>query len=926
MAPPAPSRLLLTWAGRRLRTPDLAVDAGELFAERAGRDGERAARRWYRRQARAAVRRVLFPERRARRKTSLAGLLAGFALDVKLGVRMLVRYPGLTVVCGLAMAFAIAVGAGTFQFITDRIHPSLPLSDGERVIGINYWNRAESEHEAPIGHELLVWRQQLTTVEDVGGFRSLQRNLAAGEGAGEPVELAEISAAGFRVARVPPLLGRVLVDADEEPGALPMVVLGYQVWQRHFGGDPAMVNRTVWLGGAPVTVVGVMPEGFAFPIRHSVWIPLPSSELRQEPGRSRPLRVFGRVAPWATPQEAEAEVATLAVQLAADFPDRYEHLRPEVSPYAESILGNFFATDGKMRALVYSINVFPALFLILVCGNVGLLQFARAATRERELLVRSALGAGRGRIVLQLFVEALVLGALAAAVGLPAARLALQWALEAFYGVSRPFWVAGGLSATTVAYAGLLTLLAAALAGVVPALKVTGRRMETRARQASAAAGGPRLGLTWQGMIVVQVAATVVFAAVAYLIQRQAGELLPETVGFEAEQYLIVPLEIDPESQASLFNADREGLVRRYAAMVEELERRLAAEPAVVGVTVAERFPLMDQPRSVIELDGGEAAHPTTRPAEAEHTRPGNFFVNTTAVAPGFFEAFGAPIVSGRLFDARDLLDGANTLVVNESFATRILGGRSPIGRRIRYIAAPDDTPGPWYEIVGVVRNLVRDRKSPLVLDAEIRAQLYHPLSPGRLPGTGAGRPWRYPLHVAVQARGDTTTLAPAVRRVAAEVSATLRLDIHTLDQLASEDARFWRFWSRGILLVNAIALALSLAGIYSVLSFTVARRTREIGVRVALGASSRRVVAEIFRKPLRLVVAGVTVGCLVVGAMLAFLVATVGMLDGLGIVQSAGLLGALGVATVAVCGIACIGPAWRALRVEPTDALRAEV
>jgi hypothetical protein len=310
MAPPAPSRLLLTWAGRRLRTLELLVDADELFAERAGRDGEQAARRWYRRQARAAVRRVLFPERQARRKTSLAGLLAGFALDVKLGVRILVRYPGLTAVCGLAMAFAIAVGAGAFQFITDRIHPSLPLSDGEHVIGISYWNRAENEHEVPIGHELLVWRQQLTTVEDVGGFRSLQRNLAAGQGAGEPVEVAEISAAGFRLARVPPLLGRALVDADEEPGAPPVVVLGHGVWQRHFGGDSAVVNRTVWLGGNPVTVVGVMPEGFAFPIRHSVWMPLPSNDLRREPGRGRPLRVFARLAPGATQQAVEAEVAT----------------------------------------------------------------------------------------------------------------------------------------------------------------------------------------------------------------------------------------------------------------------------------------------------------------------------------------------------------------------------------------------------------------------------------------------------------------------------------------------------------------------------------------------------------------------------------------------------------------------------------------
>jgi hypothetical protein len=1001
-APPSLSRFLLEWAGHRLRTPDLAADADDLFAARVGRDGERAARRWYRRQAYAALRRLLLPGRDASRETAkpdrrarfgagqragrrtgaITGWLAGFALDAKLGVRMLIRYPGLTIVCSLAMAFAIAVGAGTFELVGDMIHPTVPLPDGERIVGLSYWDRAGTDQEAPLAGDFLAWREELTTVEDLGGFRSAQRNLTGGEEAGEPVEVAQISAAGFRVARVPPLLGRALVEADEQPGAAAVVVLGYRIWQTRFGGDPAVVDRIIRLGDEQATVVGVMPEGFAFPLRHGVWIPLPADELRREPERGRPLRVFGRLAPGATLPEAQAEATTLAQQLSAELPERYEHLAPEVSPYAESVLGNFSAADDTLRTLVYSINAFPALFLLLVCGNVGLLMFARAATRERELLVRNALGAGRGRIVLQLFAEALVLGALALALGLAAAGFALEWALDAFYGAgdkmfesaTAPFWVDSALSTTTVLYACLLTLLAAAIAGILPALKVTGQRMESRLRRASAAAGGPRFGFTWQFLIVAQIAATVVFAAVAFLIQRQTAELLPETVGFRADQYLVVPIELDPESQAAAADADQERLVRRYGAMLEELERRLAAEPAVAGVAVAERRPLMDQPRAVIELDGGEAtgsaaaeraqgagavgdraAGPGGRAApesgaaqpasdgrsrnligrdaaEAEHTPPGQFFVNTTAVAPEYFELFDAPILAGRGFNSADLVAGASTVVVNQSFVDRLLGGRSPIGRRIRYVAPADQAPGPWYEIVGVVRNLVRDRRSSLVLDEEVRAHLFHPLSPSRLglpsasassasstPQAPAGRPWRYPLHLAVHPRGEMAALTPVLRRLAAEVSPTLRLEIQTLDQVASDDAGFWRFFSRGILLVSATALALSLAGIYSVMSFTVARRTREIGVRVALGAGPVRVAGAIFRRPLTQIAAGLLLGLMIVMGLGMDIAARE-----LWPRQFAMLLGYATLMT-AVCLSACVVPTRRALSVEPSEALGAD-
>ncbi|HEU4695084.1 MAG TPA: ABC transporter permease, partial [Vicinamibacterales bacterium] len=466
-------------------------------------------------------------------------------LDFKLGFRMLSRYPMLTVVGSLAMAIAIAVGAGTFEVITRVTDPSLPLPDGDRIVGLNYWHRTESDPRSPSAYDVLNWREGLRTLEDIGAFRPVQRNLIVGEQVGEPVDAAEISAAAFRVARVPPLMGRVLVDEDESPQSPAVVVLGNRLWKMRFGADPAVIGRVVRLGATQATVVGVMPEGFAFPVRQNLWTPLRVRELPQEPGRGPGLRVFGRMAAGIELTQAQAELTTFGSRVAEQFPQQYENLRPKVLPYAESFLP--IQQDLLVRAGIHSVNAFGTLFLVVVCGTVALLMFARAATREREILVRRALGAARSRIVMQLFAEALVLAAIAAVLGLTATDFALKWALAAMSTEAEgwPFWFEGGLSATTLTYSAWLTLLAAVVAGVVPALKITRTNMEVGLRQASAGAGGIRMGGIWTGVIVAQIAATVLFTAVAYIVQRQAAGIASARAAFPAEEYLAVRLDMD---------------------------------------------------------------------------------------------------------------------------------------------------------------------------------------------------------------------------------------------------------------------------------------------------------------------------------------------------------------------------------------------
>lgn len=835
--------------------------------------------------------------------------LTGWAMELRLGVRMLVRYPGLTVVGGLAMAFAILVGTGVFEVVKQAIDPVLPLPDGEEIVGLTYWNRRADTRKPANSYDFLKWREELTTLRDVGAFRLLERNLAAEGGIAEPVMVAQISPSAFRVTRIPPLLGRTLVEADENLGSPAVVVLGYRLWQTRFGSDRAIVGRTVRLGQVQVIVVGVMPEGFAFPVDDNLWTPLRSGELVREPGDDV-LRVFGRLAPGATIREAQAEAALVAARATASFPDHYTQLTPQVLPYANSFIS--LSLDLFVRAGIHSINAFAVLLLVVVCGNVALLMLTRTATREKEILVRTALGATRGRILTQLLLEALSLAALAVVVGLTATNVLLKAAVDILRAEPDrwPFWLDAGLSPATMAYAGALTLLAAIIVGVVPGLKIMGRGMSDRLRQSAAGGGGLRMGKVWTSLVVTQIAATVLFTATAYVVHRQAEYLASVKTVFPTAKYLSVRLDI--ESEGTTEDTARtipEGDRQRFTTAVRELERRLASEAAVAGVTVAEQLPLMATTTApTIEVSAASPAEQSSRSKVA-----------ASAVELNFFEVFQMPVLAGRTFDSRDLRKNANTVVVNSLFVDRILGGRNAIGRRIRYESVEPTgdrrslaEPGPWLEIVGVVRDLVPDGGAPLNLDNPAKVRLYHCLD----------EQGSVPLYLAVRAKTDPQSLGPTLRRIAGDVSPVLQLhDILPLDHAASVDARFWRVFANVFMLGSAIVLFLSLAGIYSVTSFTVTRRTREIGLRVALGAPASHVIADIFRKPLLQVAMGVVAGC----SLLA-IVAFPRSGSVIAMARQAALLLAYGIAVMGVCVLACIGPALRALRVDPVEALKEDV
>src|SRR5918992_5728290 len=715
-----------------------------------------------------------------RRGLSRVNPLRFSRLDFKVGFRMLARYPGLTVVGTLAIAVAIALGTLYFEALDKWQNPRLPIRDAHRVVSIRNWDVSAFRPEGRSLHDFAIWREQVKTVTDLGAAIAFVRNLTTEDGRVEPVRGAEITASAFRLLGTPALQGRTLTQQDERPAEPPVVVISHALWKTRFASDPGVLGRTVKLGTATATIVGVMPEGFGFPVNQRIWTPLRVDGSALAPRTGPAVSVFGRLAPGASIDDARAELSVIGGRMAASTPQTHKHLRPRVTTYAKPL-----AEGGPMlmiRKVLYVVNGIFLLLLAVVCTNVAALVFARTATRGWVITVRTALGASRGRIIGQLFIEALVLAGVAATVGLLVAKLSLHWGLSLLVGSDAlPYWIDASLSWRTVLYVALLTLFAAAIVGVLPALRATRISIQDALRSESAARSGLRFGGFWTTVIVVQVAITVALLPLAGGGVFESNRFRQRAEGIGAERYLIAGVAMDREYYAT----DSAAFAARARQSFDELERRLGAEPGVERVAFADRLPVMDQFKYRIQLD-------TTTGAPAAGLRTSTL----VHVSRGFFAAFGTSVVAGRDFGPVDFETG-RVMIVNESFARHVLGGRNPIGQRIRIVTGEDESVAgeAWYEVVG----MVRDFGWQLPLPHE-RAAMYRP----RLPAPEAD------MSLAVRAR-DPDAFATRLRTIAAAVDPTIRLtDVQPLTHVGGGEAKMnwtltWVAW-----LISFVVLALS--------------------------------------------------------------------------------------------------------------------
>jgi putative ABC transport system permease protein len=834
-------------------------------------------------------------------------------LDVKLGLRLMRKSWGLTLVGGVSMALTIGLGTAIFTLWNTATTTTLPLPDGDRIVAIQSSDAATQQiHRDSSLPDFKRWRELLRSVTDVSAMRLVERTLITPGGASGPISVAEMTASAFRLARVQPLLGRPFVDDDERGGAS-VVVIGFELWQAGFSSDPAVLGRRLQLDDVSYTVVGVMPKEFAFPVSQRIWIPLrtgpggfappdpPAPSLAGTPApRSAPagracgapspvmcnetnpladVFVFARLAPSFTVESAHAEVMTLglAPDRVAGANERTPLLRPRVVPYVTGL----FSIDASRHWTGSVVLLIAALLLLPPCANIAILVYARAVTRREEFAARYALGATRGRIVIQIFVEALVLAAAAGIVGSLLARefgvRISRLVLPAIGPENVPFWFDFSPSLTTVLCLAGLVVVAAAIAGGVPGMRVTGRwRSGFHALGERGTSVG--LGWTWTALLATQVAVSI---AVLPTATQMIWGLLKPTMsgpGMAVDQYLTGWLVM-------------EGDHSRFGARQSELVDRLQDEAAISGVTMS-AFPLMEESGADVELMEAEGG--------AERATGQTAF---NRVDRTFFDVFGVRFRAGRKFDASDFAPGHNqAIVVNRTFATEIAGTENPLGRRVRYTTPQDPgaSPESWYEIVGVVEDFPANNH---------RATVYHPLLPAPV----------HQVSFTVRVGPDAGQAAARLREVTKAIDPALGIGrLRSLGEIYQQ----WTSVAHTLVFmlgsVMLIVLLFAMAGMYTLLAFIVAQRWREIGLRCALGAQPGRLVTGIFGRALVPLVIGAIAGCLV-----ALLIDSSIQVEEVGGQSIPGIVPAAAVVMILVGVLALAGPARRAIRIDPAEALR---
>lgn len=808
--------------------------------------------------------------------------------DIKLSLRLLMRNPGLTLVSSVGITVGIAITAGMFGFAHAMFAPTLPLDEGDRVVALENWDVVKNNENRQSLHDFVTWRDQMKSVVEISAFREISATMRIGDRPPEMVRVAAMNASGFQVARVPARLGRFLHSDDERESAPRVVVIGHDVWRSKFGQDRSVLGQQITLGNTPHTVVGVMPEGFGFPVNHQYWIALQANPTTFARGTGPLLFVFGRLAPGATMASAQTELAAIGQGAAAAFPATNRTLKPQVLEYTKPI--NDVQDVGIGTWVTGQVTI--SLVLIVVAFNVAVLLYARTATRRGEIAVRTALGASRGRIVTQLFVEALVLALVPALLGLALGQYAVEIGngiMAQELGGAAPFWLEHGVQPSTMLYVLGLVVITAAIAGILPALHATRRRSGADLRQLGGTTG-IRLGRMWNALIVVQIAFAVAFLPAA--IKMGINEARTSLTGpnYPVEEF--VGFAVGSGSTA-----------HPLGNRLLDLKRRLQALPEVAGVTLTASLPQ----RAItgrIEVEG--------LAVESVPATTGSSRLTTFGVDIDYLDVYGLRVVAGRPLHALDAAASNWPVLVDRSFERRFLNGTSAVGRRVRFAAsAPNGQPSPWNEIVGVTENLQRN---PIDPDAVSPTVLYA-IAPEQV--TGAG--------VAVRLRGSAASrmdegFAQKVYQIVAAVDSGWRTsEIRARAVADSQDALIIRLIALALSLVLLTVLLFSAAGIYSLMSFTVAQRRREIGIRAALGASPLGLLRSAFSRVAVQVAMGVVLGGL---GSIAIAPASAGVvLAG----RLAIVMPAIAVTMVFVGLVAAYGPARRSLRIQPTEALRAE-
>ena len=797
--------------------------------------------------------------------------------DLRYGARKLRKSPGFTLVAVMTLALGVGANTAVFSVVNAVLLRPLPFPDSERIVAFDGVNPSKGITDSNMSvPDFADWKEQSRSFEQLAGFIAGGSLLVSGEEA-ERVRGTSVTVDFFPLFRTPARLGRALEPGDAEKGATPVAVLSHGLWQRRYGGDPAVVGRQIIVGRQSTTVVGVMPPGFDYPYRTEVWFPLslnPAAERRD----NRYLEVIARLKPEATLAGAQAELDAVNARLAEGYVETNTGWGVRLTNLRERMVGN-------MRTALLVILGAVALVLLIACGNVANLLLARATARRREFAVRDALGASRGRIVRQLLTESFLLSLAGGVAGL----LISLWLTQVLVGLIpadtprlnevRPDTLIFGFALAVSVFSG-------ALFGLAPALQASRRDLnETLKEGGRTGVEGGRRNRSQSILIVSEIALSFMLLAGAGLLVRSFMRLRDVNPGFDPAGVLAMRI----SGSGSQYPA---GPAR--AELYRQVLERLGSLPGVEAAGGVLSLPLGGDTYNV-----GRSFIREGRPMTPEESANASYLVAT----PGYFRALHIPLVSGRTFTEQDSEKSPMVVVVNETMARRFWPGESPVGKQIT-IWRDEKFPR---EIVGVVSDTRSNPAEPA------GPQMYVPFA--------QDANWAS-LSLVVRTSADPSSLAAAARN---EVHALDKaIPVYNARPMSDVVAASLAERRASTLLVGAfalLALLLALVGIYGVTAYYVTQRTHEIGLRMALGARARHILGLVVGRSLRLTLAGLAVGlcgALALTRVMGSLLYEVKPADPVTLAAAAALLGAVAL-------VACLLPARRAARVDPLIALRAE-